>query len=106
MTTPPKKRGRPRKIQQDSPMDAPAAKEATPYHLTITFGNEVYQSEAPTLLEALQSLPRPLKITTKARLVLSYGERNKEFLYMPMMAKRLFYPLAQPRIVKTMLFGL
>lgn len=52
------------------------------------------------MYEALASIPKPAKITGKTFLTVSQGKRKAQQLYMPVAAKRLFFPIAQPIIAK------
>lgn len=76
------------------------------YTITLTLGNDVLKGKGETPLDALQSIKRPIKITTKGLLVISNGEKqNEHYLSIPRV-KRLFYPLAQAVISKQLAFGL
>ncbi len=68
--------------------------------ISIKLGNIIIQGEGLTALEALQSIPIPNKITTKGILTISQGKKKKELLYTIPKLKRLFYPKAQPIIIK------
>lgn len=81
-----------------------AVKKELEYSLTLTLGNDVYSGTGATLLEALSSMPVPHKITTKAMLSITDGTRNAERMYMPVAAKRLFYPLAQKFLAKQLAY--
>ncbi len=63
--------------------------------LNLTFGNTVCSGTGKTVLEALQSIPRPLKITTKSVLTVRKGEKKHSRALTIPLAKRLFYPAAQ-----------
>lgn len=65
--------------------------------VTITFqhGDEVLMTSGNTILEALSSLPLPKKIVGKSWLSVVSGTKKVKRMYMPVEAKRLFYPLAQ-----------
>ena len=68
--------------------------------ISIKLGNLIIKGEGATALEALQSIPVPNKITTKGILIISQGTKKKELLYTIPKLKRLFYPKAQPIIIK------
>lgn len=74
------------------------------YTLELNIGSESFTSSAPTVLEALQALPRPEKIITKGTVTIRHGDNVKELFFMPLQMKRLFYPLAQVTIAK--MFGM
>ena len=68
--------------------------------ISIKLGNVIIKGEGATALEALRSIPVPNKITTKGILTISQGTKKKELLYPIPKLKRLFYPQAQPFIIK------
>ena len=68
--------------------------------ISIKLGNIIIKGKGATALEALQSIPVPNKITTKGILTISQGAKKKELLYPVPKLKRLFYPKAQPIIIK------
>lgn len=70
------------------------------FKISIKLGNFILSGEGKTALEALQSIPVPLKITTKGILTISQGKKKKELVYTVPRLKRLFYPSAQPIISK------
>ena len=70
------------------------------FKIVIKLGNEVIKGEGATALEALRNIPVPNKITTKGILTISQGDKKKELVYAVPKLKRLFYPNAQPIIIK------
>lgn len=70
------------------------------FKISIHLGNEVIRGEGATALEALQKIPVPLKITTKGILTISQGQKKKVLVYTVPKLRRLFYPNAQPIIIK------
>ena len=70
------------------------------FKIVIKLGNEVIKGEGLTALEALRNIPVPNKITTKGILTISQGDKKKELVYAVPKLKRLFYPNAQPIIIK------
>lgn len=75
-------------------------KKEPAYKLSIDFGDGPVVSKGDTALEALSSLKRPTKITGKAFLVLEKGKLSAKRMFMPIAAKRLFFPNAQLYIAK------
>lgn len=71
-----------------------------PYLLSITLGDLKLTGKGATMYEALTSIQRPVKITTKAFITVTQGSRKLEQMFMPQRAKRLFYPLAQSTFAK------
>lgn len=65
------------------------------YTIDITMGDVHLHGEGKNAEEALASIKKPVKITTKAFISLRHGEKQKEIMFMPDKAKRLFYPLSQ-----------
>ena len=76
----------------------PAKKE--PFKISILLGNVILYGEGLTALEAIRSIPVPNKITTKGILTISQGDKKKVLLYPIPKLKRLFYPNAQPILIK------
>lgn len=70
------------------------------FKISIKLGNVVIEGEGLTALEALQSIPVPSKITTKGILTISQGQKKKELVYNVPKLRRLFYPNAQPILIK------
>lgn len=75
-------------------------KKADKFKISIQLGNMVINGEGLTLLAALRDLPVPDKITTKGIVTISQGKKKKELVYTVPKLKRLFYPNAQPILVK------
>ena len=72
-----------------------AAKKETPYQVTIVHGAMTFKGEGATLYEALKSVKRPEKIVAKTVLRIKHGDKKFEQTWMPIRAKRLFFPLTQ-----------
>ena len=70
------------------------------FKISIKLGNVILSGEGLTVLEAIRSIPVPNKITTKGILTISQGDKKKELVYAVPKLKRLFYPNAQPVLVK------
>lgn len=70
------------------------------YKLSIRVGDAELKGEGANAYEALASVKRPQKITGKTFVKISDGKRNAERMFMPLAAKRLFYPLAQRILAK------
>lgn len=84
------------------------ASEETPssYRIELRIGDSVVESEAPSMLEALQKLEKPTKIITKGTIKVFHGDNNRELFFMPVQMKRLFYPLAQVTVAKMLAMNL
>jgi len=95
-----KPRGRPRKVVESI---IPAQDT---FNLTLTVGEKVYTSSAPTIVEAIQTLPTPQKITLKSTLLIVHGNLRRSMNLSVPQVKRLFYPLAQKVLAKQLAFGL
>lgn len=65
------------------------------YEMVLEVSGEKFESEGKTSLEALNNLPQPAKMTTKAIFTVVRGAKRFEEIMMPVKAKRLFYPLAR-----------
>jgi hypothetical protein len=83
------------------------SKAVTPaFELVLELGGRMYSSSGDTMLEALQSLPKPPKIVSKATLYISMGAVKRERLLQIAQTKRLFFPLSQKIIAKQLQVGL
>jgi len=69
--------------------------EKSPYFISLTLGDKVYEGSGATVLQALESMPVPVKIVTKGLLKLTDGTKKFEQMWMPIKLKRLFMPLSQ-----------
>jgi len=65
------------------------------YKISMNFGNETREGKGATVLEALESIEKPVKIVSKTFLKVTDGTRSAETMFTVPRAKRLFYPLAQ-----------
>ena len=99
---PPKKRGRPKKVKPI--IEAVEYVVPKSYFISLAFGGEVYEGSGATVLEALKSMPRPVKIVSKGLLKLTDGVKKFEQMWMPVRLKRLFYPQAQGVLAKQLTY--
>lgn len=65
------------------------------FSISISFGKNIYSGAGSTALEALQSTPIPIKITTKGVVSLTDGEKSMSQMWQPVKIKRLFYKGSQ-----------
>lgn len=70
------------------------------YTVTLTLGDVTLSGTGDTVLQALEAIDRPAKITTKAILSVSNGEKTSVQVLSIPRTKRMFYPLAQAVISK------
>lgn len=76
------------------------AKVTTAFTVTFEIGDKTLKGEGDTVLQAIQAIKKPVKITTKSILTVASGEKkHSRGLTIPL-AKRLFYPGAQMYIAK------
>lgn len=75
-------------------------KKADEWRISIKLGSMAICGAGKTALEALRNVPQPLKITTKGIITISHGAKKKELVYTVPKLRRLFYPIAQPIIIK------
>lgn len=61
------------------------------FSITLTIGKDIYQGTGKTALEALQSLPKPDKLTGKGVVRVENEGKFKEILMIPLRLRRLFY---------------
>lgn len=90
----PTKRGRPKKIAEEK------------YVISLQLGGKTLVGKGATTLEALRNIPVPEKIVGKGIIEITHGDKKKEMLFMPARLKRLFYPNAQPILVKWLSLGI
>lgn len=65
---------------------------ATPkFLITLKLADKTYLGQGETSLEALQAIPKPLKIVSKGTLCIEAEGKRKEILMYPVRLKRLFY---------------
>ena len=76
------------------------------YSITIKAGDVVMVGTGATALEALQSIPRPAKIVSKGIVIIECGELKKEMVFPALKLRRIFYPNAQPILIKWLAAGL
>lgn len=99
METIKRKRGRPRAIDPVRPRKGKLS-------ITLTVGDLTSQASGDSMLEALQSLEKPLKITTKGVVLLSNGTKERSIVYTPFQLKRMFFPMAQKILAKQFEYGM
>lgn len=73
---------------------------APAYEITIKLGETVLSGSGKTMLEALSSIPTPVKIFTKGTVVAKNEDRRMQTTLQPVRVKRLFYPLSRKIIAK------
>lgn len=77
------------------------------FSITLTMGGVSTTGSGKTALEALTSLPRPLKITSKGEILITDGEKKNLVLMYPIRLKRLFFnKLFQEFQVKNLCMGM
>lgn len=72
------------------------------YLVSFTFGDKSIVGSGASMLEAIRSVPRPVKIFNKCVLRITDGNRKLERVFMPIKSKRFFYPNSQPFLAKYM----
>lgn len=70
------------------------------YSISITFGTDIYSGTGNTALEALESMPRPIKIVSKGLINFTDGKKSAQMMWQPQRLKRLFYPNARSFFAK------
>ncbi len=74
------------------------------YSISITFGEDVFSGAGDTVLEALQSTPRPVKIVSKGLIQMTDGQKTVVRMWQPAVIKRMFYPNAQALFAKRLAY--
>jgi hypothetical protein len=70
------------------------------FSISMQHGNQTFTGTGETIYDALSTMNVPIKITNKVILRVTDGTKKLEKMYMPVKAKRLFFPLAQRVISK------
>ncbi len=81
-------------------------KKKKPYVISLKLGSVTLVGEGETALEALRAIKKPDKIISKGVMTITDGVKTKEMLFMPPKLKRIFYPNAQPVLIKWLATGL
>ena len=72
------------------------------YNVSLNLADTTLKGSGVSILEALRAIKKPVKITTKSVLTVTYGKkRHSRPLTIPL-AKRLFYPASQMYIAKNL----
>lgn len=115
-TTPKKKAGRPKKtnafgkkVEKEPDFSAKPEEKApevpeSNYEISITIGDTTITGKGATAHEALASIQKPEKITTKVFVSITDGDKVSKTMFMPLNAKRLFFPQAQYIQARNLLF--
>lgn len=78
------------------------------FSITLKIGNEVFKGQGQTALDALQAIPRPLKILEKGTFQITDGVKSsREVFMLPIRLRRLFYgKLSQQIQLKSLCYGM
>lgn len=78
------------------------------FSVTLTLGNQTYRGEGETAIDALQAVPKPVKLSGKGVFFMTDGERKtREVLMYPVRLRRLFYgKLSQQIQLKSLTMGM
>lgn len=101
--TTPKTKAAPKKIWADKEVkEVPreTKEDAKTFTVSINNGQETVVGKGKTILEALASAVKPVKLVGKTFLEVTDGTKSAKQMYLPVRAKRLFYPNAQVFIAK------
>jgi len=88
--------GRPKKVR-DSIVDEPARGK---YTIAVSFGEKTFRGTGDTMLAALEHIEVPLKVKTKAMVVVTNVDRVYKESLMPIRAKRIFHKIARISLAK------
>ena len=79
----------------------------TPYYtVVLQHGNEVFKGEGPTPQLALDHLGKPQKIFLKGVITITSQNKTRSKMLLPNQLKRLFYPLTQKLLAKSLFVGM
>lgn len=81
-------------------------KAPTNWNFHLVMGDKVIDGEGETALEALQAMPIPDKVMAKGILTITNEGKKKEILFNVQKLRRMFYPSAQPILIKWLAAGL
>lgn len=105
------KRGRPRKVITPPIGDTilepkeesvqPCTTQNKSYTAILALGDTIFESKGKSVLEALDGLQAPVKITTKSILTVRNGDRIYSRVLTIPLAKRLFMPISQAHLAKS-----
>lgn len=78
------------------------------FSITLNIGGQVYKGEGASALEALQSIPKPAKMSGKGVFFMTDGVKStREVLMYPLRLRRLFYgKLSQIIQLKSLCLGM
>lgn len=84
---------------------ADVSQKITPaFAITLKLGETTIGSYGASVLEALESLQRPVKIVSKGVLTVQKEDKSWSQTLMPWKIKRYFYPMAQIYLAKQLEF--
>lgn len=83
-------------------------KDEPSYSITLKIGDKTYQGKGETALDALQTIPKPLKIMNKGTFFMTDGvKKTAEVLMYPLRLRRLFHnKLSQQIQLKSLCTGM
>ena len=81
-------------------MPRPKKKTEANYSISVKLGEETFTGNGATILEALETLPVPIKIISKAFITIKNGERKYETMLFPARSKRIFHKIARITLAK------
>ena len=64
------------------------------YSISIKLGDTVFESKGDSMSECLSTLPKPIKINSKASVTLTRGGKVHTSLYMPARLRKVWYKTA------------
>lgn len=78
------------------------------FSITLNIAGQVYKGEGDTPLAALQSIPKPGKISSKGIFVITDGvKKSREVLMLPLRLRRLFFNKVYQQIqLKSLCMGM
>lgn len=86
--------------QKEEVVVTPSEVQAPKYRLVLTMGDQIIAGEGDSVLEILEKMERPVKVTTKVMVTGTYDDKSFVQMLFPDRAKRLFYKVSRPVIAK------
>lgn len=76
------------------------------FKIRVTVNGQVYEGNGETMVEAVQSVPRPSKVSTKGIVSVQYGDKSKQMVFTPMRLRKFFQPISKHVMAKFLSYGL
>lgn len=72
--------------------------------IEIVFADKTLRGNGENMLEAIESIPVPIKVFLKGTIKITQGDKSLERTWMPKRIRRLFRPLSQSTVAKELTY--